>query len=92
MEECARKSRVCAWTIVAQDDCLDANLTLLIKICREGVAGAPPLLDVTAPGFEFRIRSLPIEEQLKLFESFSEAFSEKKNWWQRFRETVSGVS
>ena len=92
IEQCAEKTRVCEWTIAPQDECLEVNLKLAIKMCRDGVAGAPPLVPHLVPGLEFRIRNLGRKEQLKWLESFSDAFSRKQTWWQRLKASVFSAS
>ena len=88
VEECARGTGTCEWTIVAQDESLEANLKLAIKMCRDGVAGAPPLAPDLAPGFESRLRSLTREKQLEWLVSFSDALTRKRTVWQRLWEQI----
>lgn len=88
IEECAQRTKTCTWTIVARDESLENNLTLAIKMCRDGVAGAPPLARDLAPGFEFRIRSLPRERQLEWLASFSDALTENETAWERLLKRI----
>jgi len=83
IEAYAQRTKTCEWTIVAQDESLEGNLKLAIKWYRDGVFGAPPLVRDLAPGFEFRIRSLPREEQLEWLASFTDSLTKKETSWQR---------
>jgi len=87
IEESARSCPICEWTIIPQDECLDANLKLAIKMCRDGVFGAPPLSPDLAPGFEFRIRSLSRAKQLSWLQAFSDSFSTRNRWWARLKKS-----
>lgn len=88
IEQCAERTKTCAWTIVAQDESLESNLMLAIKMCRDGVAGGPPLARDLAPGFEFRTRYLPRERQLEWLASFSDSLSENETAWERLWKRI----
>lgn len=79
IENIARQTRTCSWTIFALDESLEENLKLAIGMSR--MAGA---LDT---GMEFRIRNSSREKQLEWLASMSDSLSgRKRKWWQELVE------
>jgi hypothetical protein len=88
IRNCAAKTKTCRWTIIAEDESLEENLKSALWLCRSGVGVATPVSRELSTGLEFRIRSLPREQQLEWLASVSDAFSKKKTWWQRLRSSI----
>ncbi len=81
IEDAAKQTRECHWTVHAQDECLEKNLAVALQMARQ--SGAAPT------GFEFHVRKLPRVEQLKWLAGFSDSLSAPRSpgpvWWNKLK-------
>jgi hypothetical protein len=87
IQDCAERAKICRWTIIADDESLEANLKLMIKLLRDGVDGVGAM-GGEIQGIEFRIRSLSREKQLEMLATFTDSFSKKQPWWKRLGNSI----
>lgn len=76
IETATRQTQVCRWTVEPSEADLERNLTLAIRLVRDGLRDEfAPLDSNPPPGFEFRVRTAPRAKQLAWLADVSDALT-----------------
>lgn len=88
MDECARQTFLCLWSVAPTDEDLENNLKLAIKLVRDGPRGGSPLVKNLPPGWEFRVQSMTRDRQIEFLNQLTDALSKPEGAAERFLQRV----